>query len=148
MSNTSTSVRLDKEQILYKRTRQGKYVPVSDPWAISGLREGHWYVCVRPGCTTIRTPTWPDHMEIEAALGDLEEKLIGLLREASQAKHRCEKLSPAEKRAWDNLIAVGGDQFSTLSYGSLQSIVDALLGKVKDRLVEKGVVPPPRQDKP
>jgi hypothetical protein len=76
-------------------------------------------------------------MEIEAALAELGDKLVTLIREAAQAKHRSERLSPAEKRAWDNLITVGGDQFSTLSYDSIQGIADAILGKVREKVDER-----------
>ena len=121
---------------LYRRIN-GRYVAVSDPWASEGLREGYWLVHVRPGCTSTRTCVWPDKPEVEAALHDLENQLVDLIREAAASRPAKQKLTPAEKRAWDNLAKVGGDSFSTLSGPSFQSIADAIVGKVRERIEAK-----------
>lgn len=141
-NSVSARVKLHKSDILYKRVGK-RYVQCNDPHGYSGLREGHWYVKVTPGCTSIREAIWPNHTEVQAALFDLEEKLVELMRKATEAKHRKALLTPAEKKAWDHLIKVGGESFSTLSYGSLYSIAEEILRPVKDRLIERGSLPAP-----
>ncbi len=125
-----------RAQILYAR-RGGRYVPVNDPYAYEGLREGTWLVKVQPNVTTIRQMVWPDKPEIDAALCDLEDRLVQLIGDAARARPRSMKLTPAQKRAWDKLIEVGGDQFSVLSYGSTQSIADEVVGKVRGQVKKR-----------
>lgn len=121
---------------LYRKVK-GRLVPANDPWAYSGLRDGHWHVIVRPGSTSIRQVVWPDRMELEAALHDLEDQLVDLIRKASEARPKSVKLSPAEKRAWDNLITVGGDAFSHLNYQSIAGIAEEICGHVRGKMEER-----------
>lgn len=138
-SPASTSIAHRKASTLYKRVGK-RYVPVSDPWAYDGLREGAWFVQVRPGSTSIRQAVWPDRMEVQAALSELEDQLMDLLREATKARPAKALLTPAEHKAWQHLMKVGGESFSTIHYDSLQGIADAVLGKVKAKLAERGAV--------
>jgi hypothetical protein len=119
-------------QQLYKKVGK-KYVQVNDPWASDGLREGWWLVGVRPGSTSIRQAVHPDKVALQAAALDLEEKLIDIIRKASEAKPSKRSLSPAEKRDWDRLIKDHGDVFSTLMYPSFQQNAEEIIKTLTDR---------------
>lgn len=138
--SVSNTIAHKKTQQLYRR-KGNRYIPVNDPYAYDGLREGSWFVKVSPECTTIRAAIYPNHMEIQAALYDLEEKLVKLIGDAARARPKRTLLTPAEKAAWDKLIEIGGDEFNVLSYDSYQGIADTICGKVKERLVERGSLP-------
>ncbi len=143
--SVSSTIAHEKTQQLYKRVGN-RYVPANDPYAYNGLREGSWFVKVAPGCVSVRAASYPNHMEVQAALYDLEEQLVKLISDAARARPRKIQLTPAEKAAWDKLIEVGGDQFNTLTYDSYQGIAATICGKVKERLVERGSLP--RENKP
>lgn len=138
--SVSSTIYHKKTQQLYKR-KGNRYVPANDPYAHDGLREGSWFVKVSPGSVTIRAAIYPDHMEIQAALHDLEEQLVKLIGDAARARPWKAQLTPEEKKAWDRLMKVGGESFNTLSYDSYQGIADTICGKVKERLVERGSLP-------
>lgn len=122
-----------QDQTLYRKEGD-KFVPVSDPWACEGLREGWWLVQVRPGSTSIRACIYPDKAPIMAAAREMEDQLIGVIRAASEAKPNRVPITKDLKRDWDKLIAKHGDQLSTLQYPSFQQnaedIIKVLTGKV------------------
>lgn len=112
--------------------RGKKYIPVTDPYATYGLSAGWWLVGVRPGGTTIRQCVYPDKAAIEAAATDLEDKLVDIIREASQIRPIKTQLLPSEKLDWDALIQKHGNSFSSLQFPSFhenaERIVSAILG--------------------
>ena len=127
-----------KDLALYKQRQQlyrkvgRKYIPVNDPWAYDGLRDGHWHVWVRPGMTTMRTPVWPDRMEVEAALLELESQLVELISAASAAEPKNRPLTPRQKELWDELMKTG--DFHCLTYPSMQGIADKILENIRNKL--------------
>ena len=122
-------------QTLYKKVR-GKYIQTSDPWAYSGLREGHYLVIVRPNSTTIRQPVCPDYPELEAALVDMEEELTTLLADAGRARPTKEKLTASEQQAWDRFIRNCGENFGALRMDSYSDIARKIVEKVRNRFVK------------
>lgn len=138
--SVSSTISHKRTQQLYKR-KGNRYVPVNDPYGYDGLRDGSWFVKVTPGSATIRAAIYPDHMEIQAALYDLEKQLVKLIGEAARARPRKTQLTPEEKKAWDRLVKVGGDGFNILTYDSYQGIADTICGKVKERLEARGSLP-------
>jgi hypothetical protein len=131
-------MRYRQERTLYKRTSKGRYIPVTDPWAYDGLRDGHWHVIVRPGSTSIRQAVYPDYPELEAALLDLEDYLVALLSEACKLKPRAGvNMRPETAAAWERLIRVGGEEMRTLSSASLTEIAQKVTSKVGERLMER-----------
>lgn len=136
MNTTADHIAYDRAQILYAR-KGGRYVQVNDPWAYSGLREGTFLVKVQPNCTTIRQMVWPDRAEIDAALRDLEDELVDLIRKASEARPRNQTLTPAEKKAWDHLVKVGGESFSIITYDSIAGIAETISKRVRGKVEER-----------
>lgn len=126
-----------ESQTLYKRTPNGRYIPVSDPYAYDGLREGSYLVVVRPGSTSIRQAVYPARAEIQAALLELEDELTTLISKAAEARPRKMPLTPKEKAAWEELVRVGGDSFSTLTYESINGIARALTDRIDEKLRDK-----------
>ncbi len=111
-----------------------KYVPVNDPWAYDGLREGWWLVKVQSGSTTIRSAVYPAQAELLAAARDKEDELIKIIREASEAKPK-EGVPMSEQalKDWQWFVNKHGKEFSTIHFPSFQEnaekIVKALLTK-------------------
>ena len=115
---------------LYKKVGR-KYVPISDPYALDGLREGWWLVKVSPGSTSIRQQVYPSKAEISAAAKDKQDELLQIIREASEAKPAKIPISPEALADWQEFIAKHGDEFTSLQFPSMQEnaerIVEALL---------------------
>jgi len=115
---------------LYKKVGR-KYVPVNDPCAYDGLREGWWLIKVAPNHTTIRQQVHPYKAEITAAARDKEAELVEIIRKASEANPKRDPLTPEALADWQALIDKHGDQFRTLQYPSIQEnaqkIIEALI---------------------
>jgi hypothetical protein len=108
-----------KDQTLYKKSN-GSFEAVSDPWVIEGLTSGWWLVQVRPGSTSIRCCINPDKAPIQAAAINMEDKLIDIIRKASEAKPAKIPLSESLRKDWDRLIAKHGNELSSLQFPSFQ----------------------------
>ena len=122
-----------QNNILFQR-KGNRYVPVNDPWAYDGLREGWWLVKVQPGCTSIRSIVYPAQAELLAAAKDKEEELIKIIREASESKPKeGVPMSEELRNDWKTLVAKHGDELSAIYFPSFQEnaekIVSALLTK-------------------
>lgn len=128
----SARVAFKEDQRLYRKVGK-KFVPVNDPYAYDGLSNGFWLVRISNGCTSIRQEIFPSKAPIHAAARDLEDKLVKIIREASEARPSKQPLTPAEKKDWDAFIAKHGESFSTLQYPSMQEnaekIIKALIGE-------------------
>ena len=129
----SLQIQEDINNTLYKKVGR-RYVPATDPWATTGLSEGAYIVIVRPSHMTIRQAVWPDKGAIEAALHELEDELMDILREASQAEPPVRHLSKEQKVAWGKLMRAKGESFSTYILPSQQKIVDAILARVRGKV--------------
>lgn len=121
------------EEILYVK-RSGRYIPVSDPWACSGLRNGVWYVEVRPGRTTIRRPIFPDRMELTAAVERFRDGLEQGLRMKSRTKLQVYKNTKKEQEARKAYKKAIGDDNVILTLPTVHEIVDAAIEYLKERL--------------
>jgi hypothetical protein len=121
-----------QDNILYKKVGR-KYIPVNDPYAINGLREGFWLVKVAAGSTSIRQQVYPNKAEIQAAAKDKADQLVEIIRKASEARPKSIPLSEQAKADWDWFISRNGKEFNTLEYPSIQEnaekIIEALLQK-------------------
>lgn len=123
--------RIAHKETLYKKVGK-KYVPVNDPYAYEGLREGWWLVKVAEGSTTIRSIVYPSKAEIIAAAKDKEDQLVKIISEASEAKpNEGVPLSEQCRKDWQWLIGKHGKELSVIYYPSFQEnaekIVNALL---------------------
>ena len=125
---------IKEDQRLYRKVGK-KFVPVNDPYAYDGLRNGFWLVKVENGCTSIRQEVYPDNACIHAAARLMEDELVDIIRKACEARPSKTPLSPEEKKDWDKFIKKHGESFNTLHYPSMQEnaekIVKALIGEDK-----------------
>jgi hypothetical protein len=123
-------INYNEAEVLYKKIGR-KYIPVNDPFALNGLREGFWLVKVAPGCTSIRQQVYPSQAEVTAAARDKEEELLQIIREASEARPSQRPISPEALADWEVFIAKHGNEFSSLEYPSMQEnaerIINALI---------------------
>jgi hypothetical protein len=127
------------QQILEKTNRERykkvgkKYVLCNDFDAYEGLEKGFWLVQVREGSTSIKRMVYPANAEITAAAKLKEEKLLDVIREASEARPSKKPISPEALADWNALIAKHGNEFSTLEYPSFyenaEKIIQILLDK-------------------
>ena len=128
-----------EDQRLYRKVGK-KFVPVNDPYAYDGLREGFWLIKIDKGSTSIRQQIYPEKAAITAAARVCEEKLLGIIRKASEARPGWGKhtpLSPEEKKDWEAFINKHGESFSTLAYPSFQENAEKILMAIVD---EQGYV--------
>lgn len=129
-----TRLAIKEDQRLYRKVGK-KFVPVNDPYAYDGLRNGFWLIQVKDGSTSIRQEVYPDNACIHAAARLMEDKLVDIIRKAGEASPNKTPLSAEEKKDWDKFIKKHGKSFNTLHYPSMQEnaekIVKALIGEDK-----------------
>jgi len=116
---------------LYRKVGS-KFVPVNDPYAYDGLREGFWLIKIDKGSTSIRQQIYPEKAAITAAARDAEDKLLKIIREASAARPVNIPLTPEQKKDWDKFIAKHGDSFNTLHYPSIQENAEKIVAALVD----------------
>lgn len=129
--NLNSRIKHKEDHRLYKKKGK-KYVPVNDPYAYDGLREGFWLVKVDNGCTSIRQQIYPNKAPISAAARDLEDKLIGIIKKALEARPD-RALTEEENKDWKALIAKHPDVFSLLHYPSLQQAAENIIKALIDK---------------
>ena len=122
-----------QQQITYKKVGK-KYVPQNDPFAYDGLREGWHLIKIDKGCTSIRSCVYPSNVELIAAARDKQDKIMDIIRAASEAKPKEGVPLSAEARSdWQWFIGKHGKEFSTLYYPSFydnaEKIMNAILEK-------------------
>jgi hypothetical protein len=125
-----------EDQRLYRKVGK-KYVPMNDPYAYDGLREGFWLIKIEKGFTSIRQQIYPDKSRLTAAALLIEDKLVDIIRKASEARPAKTALTPEEKKDWDKFIAKHGDSFNTLCYPSIQENAEKIVVAIID---EQGYV--------
>jgi hypothetical protein len=120
------------EKRLYRK-RGKKYLPVNDPYAYEGLKNGFWLIQISDGCTSIRQQIYPDKAHITAAARLMEDKLFEIIRKSGEARPTKTALTPEQKKDWELFIKKHGSEFNKLNYPSMQEnaekIIEALLGK-------------------
>ncbi len=121
-----------EDQRLYRKVGK-KFVPVNDPYAYDGLRNGFWLIQVKDGSTSIRQEIYPDKASLHAAARLMEDKLVQIICGACEARPNQTELSPQEKKDWEAFMKKHGQSFNTLSYPSIQEsaekIVKTLIGE-------------------
>ena len=114
-----------------------KFVPVNDPYTYDGLREGFWLIKIEKGCTSIRQQIYPEKAPLTAAARLIEDKLVDIIRKASEARPAHTELTPEQKKDWEKFIAKHGDKFNTLCYPSIQENAEKIIMAIVD---EQGYV--------
>ena len=134
MQDINVRAAAKEDQRLYRKVGK-KFVPVNDPYAYDGLRNGFWLIQIKDGSTSIRQEIYPDKAAIHAAARLMEDKLVDIIRKAGEARPNKIALSAEEKKDWDAFIKKHGESFSTLQYPSFQEnaekIVKALIGEMQ-----------------
>jgi hypothetical protein len=127
------------QQILDKSNRDRyrkvgkKYVLCNDFDAYEGLEKGFWLVQVREGSTSIKKMVYPANAEIAAAAKLKEEKLLDVIREASEARPSKNPISPEALSDWNTFIAKHGKEFSMLQYPSFQENAEKIIQILLDK---------------
>jgi hypothetical protein len=125
-----------ESQRLYRKVGK-KFVPANDPYAYTGLHNGFWLVHVKEGCTSIRQQIFPNKAPLTAAAQLIEDKLIDIIRKASEARPAKASLTTEEKKDWDKFISKHGNSFNTLCYPSIQENAEKIIMAIVD---EQGYV--------
>jgi hypothetical protein len=110
-----------------------KYVLCNDFDAYEGLEKGFWLVQVREGRTSIKRMVYPANAEIAAAAKLKEEKLLDVIREASEARPSKLPISPEALADWNAFIAKHGQEFSMLQYPSWQENAEKIIKILLDK---------------
>lgn len=127
------------QQILEKTSRDrykkvgNRYVLCNDFDAYEGLEKGFWLVQVREGSTSIKKMVYPANAEIAAAAKRKEEKLLDVIREASEARPSKRPISPEALADWKAFAAKHGQEFSTLEYPSWQENAEKIIKILLDK---------------
>ena len=124
--NVTARAATKEDQRVYRKVGK-KFVPVNDSYAYDGLREGFWLIKIEEGSTSIRQQIYPDKAPLTAAARLIEDKLVGIIRKASEARPKKILLTPEEKKDWDKFIAKHGDAFNTLCYPSMQENAEKII---------------------
>jgi hypothetical protein len=132
---TAKAAQIESER-LYRKVGK-KFVPVNDPYAYTGLHNGFWLVHVKEGCTSIRQQIYPEKAPLTAAARLIEDRLIDIIRKASEARPANIPLTPEQKKDWEKFIAKHGEAFNTLHYPSIQENAEKIIMAIVD---EQGYV--------
>lgn len=119
-------------QRIYRKAGK-KFVPVNDPYAYDGLREGFWLIKIDKGCTSIRQQIYPEKAALTAAARIMEDKLIDIIRKASEARPQNNTLTIEAAKDWDKFIKKHGKSFSTLCYPSIQENAEKIVAALIDK---------------
>lgn len=88
---------------------------------------------VREGYTSIKRMVYPANAEIAAAAKLKEEKLLDVIREASEARPSKLPISPEALADWNAFIAKHGQEFSMLQYPSWQENAEKIIKILLDK---------------
>jgi len=124
--SAETKIYEKMNQVRYKKIGR-KYVQDNDPCAYDGLRKGWWLVKVSPGSTSIRQAVYPATAELTAAARDKEDKLIDIIRKASEARPSQNPLTTEAAADWQAFMTKHGKQFNTLEYPSIQENTELII---------------------
>jgi len=120
-----------EDQRLYRKVGK-KFIPANDPYSYDGLREGFWLIHIKEGCTSIRQQIYPEKSAITAAARLMENKLVDIIRKASEARPANLSLTPEQKKDWEKFIAKHGEVFNTLCYPSIQENAEKIIAALVD----------------
>jgi hypothetical protein len=132
MQDVNVRAAIKEDQRLYRKVGK-KFIPVNDPYAYDGLREGFWLIQVKDGSTSIRQQIYPDKAPLTAAARMVEDKLVEIIRKASEARPNKTPLTEEEKKDWDKFIKKHGDSFNTLHYPSFQENAEKIIAAIVDQ---------------
>jgi hypothetical protein len=132
MQDVNVRAAIKEDQRLYRKVGK-KFIPVNDPYAYDGLRNGFWLIQIKDGSTSIRQQIYPDKAPLTAAARMVEDKLVDIIRKASEARPNKVSLTAEEKKDWDAFIKKHGDSFNTLHYPSFQENAEKIIAAIVDQ---------------
>ena len=114
------------KKIFYEK-RGRRYYPVSeyDSNLIDGLPKGTHLVDVYPGGQSTRYNVDPNHAALIAAGRVAEDAMCRALHNASEIRPTTRALTPEQRKAWNQLIRVLGEDARCLSRASSRDIAEA-----------------------
>ena len=107
-----------------------RYVPVLeyDEYVMDGLPYGDHLISVYPGGQSTRRIVDANHVALIAAARVAEDAMAKELIKASEIRldsRRERQLTPEERAAWDNLVAVFGEGARYLEWPSARDVAEA-----------------------
>ena len=129
MRKAAEYIRASEANKLYKKVN-GRFVQANDYDCTTGLREGWWLVKVEPGSTSMKCCLFPDRAEVQAAMIEAEDKIVEILRKATEAKPKVKEITPEFKKAWEKMVKKFGSEMNYLEYNSLQGVAETIMKEV------------------
>jgi hypothetical protein len=127
-------------ETLYKKVGK-KYVPVREMDVVHAYPAGYYLIRIQPGITsTTPLKLHPRHAQLEVALLHFKDDLVTELSKASEIKTN-KPVTGEQRVAWDNMLAVFGDDMRMFYYGALYDIATVALEKLQDRIIEYNNAP-------
>lgn len=112
--------------------KQGrKFVPVASYVATDYWRDGCYLVQVKPGSRSINSVAYPKYPEILVAVKSLENNLIKIIKEASEARPVNRELTKKELKVWEKLKKEFGKQI--LWFPSYSEIAEKIMSAIQKR---------------
>lgn len=103
----------------------------------NGLCEGWHLIQVKPGSVSERIRVWPDRLEVEAAILEKSDEIVGILQKALKARPSSRKISRDAFIAWEQLTEKYPEDFTLLGYKSIQDIADQIVESVTRNKTKK-----------
>lgn len=121
----------------YYIKKNGRYIPIHDPYALEGLYNGAWLVVVEKGSVSIRQALNPKLTELDAALYYLREELVRAISKKAEAQPKSIPISKKEQKAWAKFKrSMGKNMLNLLHYPSYYDIADSGCQRVRKIMLE------------
>ena len=123
------------DEVLYVK-RNGRYIEASDPWACTGLRNGHWHIWVRENAKTTRKFVLPERRGVSAAMEEAREAMADAMLAADRVRPQTRVMDEREQRAWAAYrleMGMPNDKPVTLSGISINDLIDAGIQALAER---------------
>jgi len=130
MNNAANRVFDKRANQLYKKVGR-RYIPVNDPCAYDGLREGWWLVHVGDEFTSIKSQVYPNNAEIDAAIKQKEDSLVDIINEATKLEPQKKDLSPECVKDWKAFIKKHGEEMGYLERPSIRDMATKIMELVR-----------------
>lgn len=132
------------KKVFYEKVGR-KYVPVHeyDEYLMDGLPYGNHLIMVYPGGQSTRYNVNPNHVAMIAAGRVAEDAVCAAIRQATEIQPPRKAMTEAERDAWNNLIAVWGEEARSLARPAIRDIAEAgvqAMQKEADRLMTNPAV--------
>lgn len=114
------------KKIYYEKVGN-KYVPCAeyDSDLLDSLPRGAHLIMVTPGVKSTRCHVNPNYAAMIAACYTAEDAICEAIHKASEAKPKERPITERQRRAWEEMKDAFGDEFFSLTYGSIRDYVEA-----------------------